>query len=113
MSEAVKYHDNTLVQRRRWGNEYLAVTFREVEAGWFPYSCSLTRYCVPGRIDTYAFDYTPGKPGIGPRIRFFTDTHESLPSDLVEFLIAPLSPKSRTLKALRQARYKTAPKHTP
>ncbi len=81
MTNPILLHDNIRVQRRKWGNEFLAVTFREPEEH-LPYTVSLCRYCVPGRIDSYMFDYVPGGCGIGDRIRFFSDTNETLASAL-------------------------------
>lgn len=69
--DKVLYSDNTLVGRTAWGAYFLSIHVTDRGA-------SITRYCVPGRIDTYAFDYIPGGSGIGDRITFFTDTMASL-----------------------------------
>lgn len=34
---------------------------------------SIGRYCVPGRLDIYSFDFLRGSCGIGARIAYFTD----------------------------------------
>lgn len=76
----IAFHDNVFVQRRRWGNEYFSITFKEYEADYLPYEVSITRYCVPGRIGSYCFDYSPSrKSGCGSRVRYFSDAGLSLP----------------------------------
>lgn len=131
-SDSLVHHDNVRVQRRRYGGEFLAVTFQEPSAV-FPFTVSLVRYCVPGRCDSYSFDYVPGACGIGPRVSYFTDYGNSLPAslqaiqedldrnevvamlveacekkprfavELTEHLVAALAPKSRALRTLRKA----------
>lgn len=76
----IAFHDNVFVQRRRWCNEFFSITFKEYEADYFPYEVSITRYCVPGRIDSYCFDYSPSRnSGCGSRVRYFSDAGLSLP----------------------------------
>lgn len=76
----IAFHDNILVQRRRRGNEYLSIAFKEYEDVYLPYEVSITRYCVPGRIDSYCFDYSPSRnSGCGSRVRYFSDAGLSLP----------------------------------
>jgi len=70
-NDKVLYSDNTLVGRTKWGNYFLSIFISEGGA-------SINRYCVPGRIDTYTFDWIPGSTGIGSRVALFTDTHISL-----------------------------------
>lgn len=65
------FSDNTLVGRNEWGNYYLSIRITDKGA-------HINRYCIPGRIDTYTFDWVPGGCGIGSRVTFFTDTYISL-----------------------------------
>jgi hypothetical protein len=69
--DKVLFNDNILVGRTEWGNYYFRVWVTDRGA-------SLSRYCVPGRIDTYVFDWIPGSTGIGSRVSLFTDTGLSL-----------------------------------
>lgn len=83
----IKYEDNVRVEFHAGEHpysEYLAIHFAEVgENGeWPKWSVSIGRYMVPGRVDVYKFDFTPGRSGEGPRVRFFTDTDETLVSAL-------------------------------
>lgn len=82
MSEYL-FGDNRRVSTLKWGAEFLSVNFwrREKDSG-SDCPITLTRYCVPGRVDTYCFDWSPGSSGYGARVRFFTDTGETLPSAL-------------------------------
>lgn len=66
------YSDNTFVGRTQWGNYYFSIYITENGA-------SICRYCVPGRIDTYNFDWIPSRSsGVGDRLAYFTDTSASL-----------------------------------
>ena len=78
MDDKIKFSDNILVQKHRGWNEYLSIFFSDVDKPWRPYEVSVSRYCVPGRVDSYAFDYALGGEGVGKRVRFFTDTGTSL-----------------------------------
>lgn len=71
----ILYSDNTFVGRTKWGSYYLSIHVTERGA-------SIGRYCVPGRIDTYHFDWIPGNVGIGSRVALFTDTGASLENAL-------------------------------
>jgi len=131
------FGDNRRVKTTQCGGEFLAVSFNDPD-DWYVWMVSLTRYCVPGRIDSYNFDYTPGKSGFGSRVRYFTDTGDTLIQSLkavqadldkphiikmlveacvktarkdglrysrilAEELIASIAPKSKALRALRNA----------
>jgi hypothetical protein len=66
------YSDNTLVARTKWGHQYLSIHITD-------HGASISRYCVPGRIDSYNFSWVPDRRGgIGDRVVFFTDTALSL-----------------------------------
>lgn len=54
------FSDNVLVKNRQYGGEFFSVTFGE--------RISVTRYCVPGRIDIYSFTNEGGG-----HIRFYSD----------------------------------------
>jgi hypothetical protein len=82
MSERVKYHDNTQVSRNRYGYEYLAITLQDPEKEYSPYCAAISRYCVPGRIDTYMFDWVTGTSGVMERIRFCSEGGVNLPKAL-------------------------------
>lgn len=129
-----RFDDNIMVQRHKWGVEFLAIMFAEVSDDW-PCPVTLYRYCLPGRIDTYHFDYVPGGCGHGWRIRYYAelDGGRSLPEvlkllaidldrpqvvkmlreacvgrryfarQLVENLLAYLAPRSKSIRACRQA----------
>ena len=75
----IVFNDNRLVQRRKWGGEFLRVVLREPNNEYHPRICSLTRYCVPGRIDSYSFYYVPGKDGVCAHVQYLTETNSSLP----------------------------------
>lgn len=65
--DPIVYKDNVLVQRSRSGAEYLALFVNDEET---PFQVSLTRYCVPGRCDTYSFDYSTGRSGEGTHLKY-------------------------------------------
>jgi len=100
-------HDNRRVKTTKWGDEFLSVSFNEPD-DWHIWMVSLTRYCVPGRIASYDFDYTPGKSGFGPRVRYFTDTGDTLVQSL-KAVQADLD-KPHIIKMLVEACVKTARK---
>lgn len=77
-NNGIMFHDNRRVQTRKWGAEFLAITLCIPNDDYRPYTCALTRYCCPGRIDSYCFDWVPPSSGVGDRVRYFTDTGESL-----------------------------------
>lgn len=42
-------------------------------------NATITRYCVPGRLDRYSFTWVPGNDcGLGSRLTYFTDTETPL-----------------------------------
>lgn len=69
---ATAFNDNVRVNRTRWGHEYLSIRFKEMTEE-SPWEVMLQRYCVPGRCDTYCFDYSPGGSGVGDRVRYFAE----------------------------------------
>src|SRR5579872_4832074 len=74
--EKILYFDNILVSRIKRGHIFLSIYVTDKNA-------SITRYCVPGRIDTYAFTWISSNHcGIGDRVAFFTDTNTSLNSSV-------------------------------
>jgi hypothetical protein len=73
-----RYSDNVRVASNSGGSEYLAVSFRErTKDDDIPYEVAIYRYCVPGRCDTYHFDWTD-RPGEAWRLRYFSDGHLEL-----------------------------------
>lgn len=73
----IDYSDNVLVKRYKGGVDYLQVVFREpFEGRSIVY---LNRYCVPGRCDTYHFEWVDGGSGYGWRICYFSDGSYSMP----------------------------------
>ena len=87
-----QFNDNTKVGstlvKDRSGNwtsyEYLAVCFREPPE-WSEATIYFNRYCVPGRIDTYGFDYSPAKSGVMERISYHSETKVPLDKALKMF----------------------------
>ena len=69
--DKVLFSDNILVGRTKWGLYFFSIFITDQGA-------SINRYCVPGRIDTYTFNWVRGSTGLGSRVAFFTDTHISL-----------------------------------
>lgn len=78
MSTLIKHSDNVCVKGGRDSREYLSVVFRETDLPYVPYRVSLTRYCVPGRCDTYRFDFAHQESG-PPNVRYFSDGWTPLP----------------------------------
>lgn len=126
-----EYSDNVQVCKRKYGADFLAVRFRDLDAesSW---SVMLNRYTVPSRTDVYTFDWRPGRSGFGYRVGFFTDHGHSLPEaltllrrdldrkqvvemlvgalvplcmyrELVENLLPAVAPGSKALRACRAA----------
>lgn len=130
------YSDNILVRRGRGSAEFLAVSMGPGDE-YRPYEVCLHRYCLPGRCDTYWFDWqlSPTQ-GVSERIRFFTERFGpgALPKalalltkdldkppvvkllvwavrtaafhygrQLVENLLVPLAPKSKSCRACKKA----------
>lgn len=77
----IKFHDNMRVKTYKNGAEYFSISFYEIDE-YVPYRVSLSRYCVPGRCDTYLFDYCEGGCGQGDRIRYFSEGSVPLPKTL-------------------------------
>jgi len=70
------FSDNIWVKRARaphFVSEWFALSLAPVE-DHHPYEVSIRRYCTPGRISTYGFDYqcSPGL-GVGPRLRYHAE----------------------------------------
>lgn len=97
----VLYSDNTLLTYIRGGAYFFSIYVTDTYA-------SFTRYCVPGRIDTYAFDYLPGYTGVGSRVAFFTDTGVSL-SSAVKLVRKDLKRKA-VKQLLKEAKAKLGPR---
>ncbi len=82
-----EFSDNVNVKkatkRNGYMREFLSLSLAPTDAEWKPYEVSIRRYCLPGRCDTYCFDYTPSiGTGIGARIRYFSDDWMALPRAL-------------------------------
>jgi len=69
--DKVLFSDNISVGHTKWGLYFLSIYITDK-------GTSINRYCVPGRIDSYTFNWVPGSTGLGSRVAFFTDTHISL-----------------------------------
>lgn len=74
--------DNIMVARRKWGAEFLSIYLcysknyteaQEHRRNLKPV-VSITRYCVPGRIATYDFEYVEGGSGHGDRVQYFSES---------------------------------------
>ena len=101
MYDSIKYHDNIMVHKTKWGAEYLAITFSQTERDWRPYEVSVCRYCVPGRCDTYNFDYVRGGNGFGPRLRYFSEGPLPLPK-AIEMLQEDMN-KEQVIELVKEA----------
>ena len=77
MSDNILFHDNVRVQGHKEWNEYFAITLATPDE-YTPYTSSIRRYCVPGRIDSYYFDVIDG----GRSVRFRSEGGDSLPKSL-------------------------------
>lgn len=70
--EKTLFSDNRQVGRSRDGSWFfLSIHVSDRDA-------TITRYCVPGRLDTYSFTFIPCQIGIGDRVTFFSDINCSL-----------------------------------
>lgn len=74
MNIVPEFSDNILVQRNRWGNEYLAISLRPATKHK-DYRVYIYRYCVPGRCDTYSFQWKIGQSLEPANVRYFSDSH--------------------------------------
>lgn len=76
-------NDNVLVYSTKDRQDFFQICLYNDATAEQPQVVSLTRYCVPGRLDLYNFDYAPSRTaGIGSRVRYFTDTGLSMPNAL-------------------------------
>lgn len=78
------FSDNIFVKRNRWGgNEYLSLYIKyerdEDETKELYQPIHLTRYCVPGRCDTYNFTWWDRPQGWGDCLTYFSEGHTPLP----------------------------------
>ena len=124
------FHDNRRIASPKGSRgEFLQVTLADASKdGCWQYEVSLSRYCVPGRIDTYRFHYSPFSDS--PNLAYLSEANTPLAeavdqvrkdielpqvrkmlidmcgirktSSLCENVIASLAPKSKTLKAMRR-----------
>jgi hypothetical protein len=67
-----EFGDNTLVQRHRWGNEYLAISLRPADERR-QFRVYVYRYTVPGRCDTYSFQWRVRQSLEPNSLRYFSD----------------------------------------
>ncbi len=107
----VTHSDNTCVKRGKDGCDYFAVSFHPTEEPYRPYEVAIFRYCVPGRVDTYHFDWMRG---YGGKLRYGTEIRTAfngppipLPKalamlakdldkpDVVELLVEAVTPEER------------------
>jgi hypothetical protein len=70
-NDKILFNDNTLVYQTKNQCDYFRILITDRGA-------SIGRYCVPGRLDIYEFDWVPEGTGLGSRVCYFTDTHQSL-----------------------------------
>ena len=68
------FRDNVSVKNGRNSREFFSLSLTPATED-APYRVSLCRYCVPGRTDTYCFDWIHGRVGHGSRIAYFSDDH--------------------------------------
>lgn len=101
MQDSIKFHGNIAVHKNKWGREFLAITFSKIEKDWRPYEVSISRYCVPGRCDTYSFDYIRGGNGTAPRIRYFSEGPLPLPK-AIEMLQEDMD-KEQVIELIKEA----------
>lgn len=71
------YTDNVRVASFYDRTDYFAVNFWELSDDC-QITVSIRRYSVPGRIDTYNFEFAPQNSGWGSRIRFSSEANESI-----------------------------------
>lgn len=99
MSE-VKHYDNILVKRGKSSTEYFAISMSPIEEPYAPYEVSIRRYSVPGRCDTYYFDWEHDQSG-PCRLRYFSDGQVPLAKTLA--LLAADLDKPQVVKLLVEA----------
>lgn len=95
MKERFHWSDNTMVRQGRDCREFLVVGLCEPTEG-IPYTAYLSRYCVPGRCDTYHFDISEERG-----IRYSAERLEPLPK-MLAMLHADLE-KKQVVALLKQA----------
>lgn len=66
--DKILYNDNTAVFTSKDQMDFFRIFITDRGA-------SIGRYCVPGRLDIYTFDFIHATCGIGARIAFFSDNH--------------------------------------
>ncbi len=132
MDKKFHFHDNRRVKTTKFGGEFLGIRCSEVDE--FNYSrASISRYCVPGRCDTYNFCWQDQDCGT---VTYYTEggslpltqaldmlavdidlepvrkmlieaISENLPygysRDLVERLLPMIAPKSKALRDCKKA----------
>lgn len=103
-----EFSDNVFVLRNKWnGNEYLSLyiefnnDWNTMESNYEYQPISLTRYCVPGRIDTYSFCYWQRRCGYGNRITYFSEGSTPL-NRITPMLIRDLN-RPRVVGLVREA----------
>lgn len=85
--DKVLFNDNIAVKTTKDQMDFFRVFITD-------HSASVGRYCVPGRLDVYSFDYIPGSCGIGERVAYFSDEYD-------QTLIKGVSLLKRDLKKKR------------
>jgi len=102
MRDIFSFSDNTTVSRSKWGAEYFAVLFRERDKeSLTPYEVAIYRYCVPGRCDTYHFDWTDFGSGYGPRVTYYAEDNKSITKALA--VLSKDLTKPRVIELLSEA----------
>ena len=123
------FSDNRFVRRAKYGGWYFAVyAFDDCEAD--EAELVISRYCVPGRVDAYRFDFVDHCNNHGASIRYHSEANtplaeavKSAQSDLdkpavakmlvglcgkrkarrlLALLISEVAPKSKSAKAMRR-----------
>lgn len=78
------FADNVFVKRNKWGgNEFFSIWIKFDRDEWDMKETyepiSISRYCVPGRIDTYNFSWWDRPSGYGDRVTYYSEGHTPLP----------------------------------
>jgi hypothetical protein len=95
--DKVLFSDNILVYGTKDQCDYFMVFITDCGA-------SIGRYCVPGRLDIYNFDWIHATLGLGNRVAYFTDTNKPL-SKAIKQLTRDLK-KKQVKQLLKEAKAK-------
>src|SRR5690242_5707323 len=99
--DKVLFSDNIAVKVTKDQIDYFRIYITDRDA-------SVGRYCVPGRLDIYDFDFIPGQLGIGDRIGYFSDWRGQSLIKAVAMLKRDL--KKKQVKKLFEAAFAKVPR---